>query len=145
MSTWFESSEDQFCFRFLCPLSQPTTPQHFSLWYGMIVWWLCWHKPILMKNISQKPYPQFLTVHDFGKPRWGVAYVLCVANCSATSDLGGPLAWGRHVWMNTDRGERYCPIMFGAYWVVSMWRVICLQYLAIARSEQSVLPIDHVI
>ena len=34
----------------------------------MVVWWLCWYRPILMKSISQKPYPQFLTVHYFRKP-----------------------------------------------------------------------------
>ena len=48
-------------------------------------------------------------------------------------------------WLNTDRGYRRCTIMFGAYSVMSMWHVISLQHLAGASSEQSVLPIDHVI
>ena len=67
MSTWLRSSKYQFCFRFFCHLNQPMTPKNFSLWHRMII-------PI---NIRWKPFPQFLTMHDFGKPRWGVAYVLC--------------------------------------------------------------------
>ena len=65
----------------------------------MIVWWLCWLRTILMKNFRHKPYPQFLTVHDFVKPWWGVAYVLCVANCWATSYLGNPGACVLHVFI----------------------------------------------
>ena len=140
MSIWLRSSKYQFCFRFLCHLSQPITPQNFNLWYQMIVSWLCWHTPILMKNIRQKPYPQFLTVHDFGKTRWGVAYVLCVANCWS----GG--MWSPCVhWLNTDRCDRRCPIMLCADSVISMSHMICMQHLATARSEKSVLPIDHII
>ena len=47
-------------------LSQPMILQKISLWYLMIVCQLCWHRPLLMKNIRQKSYPQFFTVHDFG-------------------------------------------------------------------------------
>ena len=66
----------------------------------MVVWWLCWYRPVLMRNIRQIPYPQCPTVrHDFRKPRWGVACVLCVANSRATSYLG----------------DRRCPNMFGAH------------------------------
>ena len=79
---------------------EPTiTPQNFSLCYGMIVWWLCWYRPLLMNNIRQQPCPQCPTVHDFRKSRRGVAYVLCVANSRATSYLG----------------DRRCPSMFGVY------------------------------
>ena len=46
----------------------------------MVVWWLCWHRTILMKNIWQKQYSQFPPVHDLRKPWWGVAYVQCVIN-----------------------------------------------------------------
>ena len=49
----------------------------------MVVWWLCWHRTILMRNTKQKQYSQFPPVLDFGKPWWGVAYVSCMTNLSA--------------------------------------------------------------
>ena len=45
----------------------------------------------IMKNIRWKPYPQFLTVHDFGKPWLGMTNVLCVANCWTTPYLCDPV------------------------------------------------------
>ena len=40
-------------FLIFCNLGQPTL-QNFTLWYGMVVLWLCWHRRILIKNITQK-------------------------------------------------------------------------------------------
>ena len=48
-------------------------------------------------------------------------------------------------WLNTDRGDRRCPIMLGAHSVISMWHVVCLQHPARTHNGQSVLPIDYVI
>ena len=64
-------------------LDRPTTLQNFTVWYEMVVWWICWHRTILMNNVRQKQYSQFPPVHDFGKPRWGVAYVPWVTNLRA--------------------------------------------------------------
>ena len=50
----------------------------------MVVWWLCWHRTILIRNITQKQYSQFPPVHDFRKPWWGVAYVPCMTNLLAS-------------------------------------------------------------
>ena len=95
-----------------CHLGQSVTLQNFTLWYGMVVWWLCWHRTILIRNITQKQYSQFPPVHDFGKPWWGVAYVPCMTNlpalyawvirCHVTCMLSLP---------NTGRVDVHCPIM----------------------------------
>ena len=79
----------------------------------MVVWWLCWHRTILMKYFRQKQYPQFPPVHDFGKPWWGVAYVPCVTNLPALYawvirwHVTGMLSLAEH-W----HGRRALPIMF---------------------------------
>ena len=116
----------------------------------MVIWWLCWHRTILIRNITQKTYSPFPPVHDFGKPWWGVAYVPCMTNLRAlcarvirwhvTCMLSLAEHWqGRRALSNHD-----C-----AHSVISMWHVVCLQHLARACSEQSrlttVLPINHVI
>ena len=77
-----------------------------------MVWWLCWHRTILMKNIRQKQYSQFPPVHDFGKTWWGVAYVPFVNNLRAC--LGDLVACDRQCcyWMNTGMVNGRCPIMF---------------------------------
>ena len=116
----------------------------------MVIWWLCWHRTILIRNITQKPYSQFPPVHDFGKPWWGVAYVPCMTNLRALC------AW-------VIRWHVTCMLFLAEHWqgrralsnnvcahsVISMWHVVCLQHLARACSEQSrsttVLPINHVI
>ena len=69
---------------------------NFSLWYGMVVWWLCWHRTILMRNIKQKQYSQFPPLYDFGKPWWGVACTMYDQAPSAPC-LGDPVACDRHV------------------------------------------------
>ena len=48
-------------------------------------------------------------------------------------------------WLNTERGERRSPNMFGAHSAISIWHVICLQHLATALIEQAVLLIDQAI
>ena len=116
----------------------------------MVVWWLCWHRTILMENMRQKQYSQFPSVHDFGKPRWGVAYVPCVTNLWAIYawvirwHVTGMLSLAEH-W----HGRRVLSNHVCAHSVISMWHMICLQHLARACSEQSrstsVLPINHVI
>ena len=65
----------------------------------MVFRWLCWHKPIFMKNIWQKQYSQFPYVHDLGKPWWGVAYSVYIMCDQSLSDLcqGDPVARHRHV------------------------------------------------
>ena len=116
----------------------------------MVVWWLCWHRTILIRNITQKQYSQFPPVHDFGKPWWGVACVPCMSNLRAL-----------YAWVN--RWHVTCMLPLAEHWqgrralsnhvcahsVISMWHVVCLQHLASACSEQSrsttVLPINHVI
>ena len=116
----------------------------------MVVWWLCWHRTILIRNITQKQYSQFPSVHDFGKPWWGVAYVPCMTNLRAL------YAW-------VTRWHVTCMLSLAEHWqgrralsnhvcahpVILMWQVVCLQHLARACSEQSrsttVLPINHVI
>ena len=80
----------------------------------MVFCWLCWHRTILMKNIRQKQYSQFPPVHDFWKPRWGVAYVPCVTNLRAIYDwvirwhVTGMLSLA----VNTGPVGGRCPIMF---------------------------------
>ena len=116
----------------------------------MVVWWLCWHKTILMKNIRQKQYSQFPPVHDFGKPRWGVAYVPCVTNLRAIYawvirwHVTGMLSLAEHWHDRRALSNHVC-----AHSVIAMGHVIFLQHLARACSEQSrstaVLPINHVI
>ena len=116
----------------------------------MVVWWLCWHRTILIKYITQKQYSQFPPMHDFGKPWWGVAYVPCMTNLRAV-----------YVWV--IRWHVTCMLSLAEHWQgrralsnhvcahsgISMWHVVCLQHLARACSEQSrsttVLPINHVI
>ena len=116
----------------------------------MVVWWLCWHRTILMKNIKQKQYSKFPPVHDFGKQRWGVAYVPCVTNLPAIYAwvirwrMTGMLSLVEH-W----HGRRTLSNHVCAPSVISMWQVIFLQHLATACSEQSrstaVLLINYVI
>ena len=116
----------------------------------MVIWWLCWHRTLLIRNITQKQYSQFPPVHDFGKPWWGVAYVVCMTNLRALC-----------AWVN--RWHVTCMLSLAEHWqglralsnnvcaqsVIPMWHVVCLQHLARACSEQSrsttVLPINHVI
>ena len=115
----------------------------------MVVWWLCWHRTILMNNIRQKQYSQFQPVNDFGKPRWGVAYVPCVTNLRAIYawvirwHVTGMLSLAEH-W----HSRRALSNHVFAHSVIVMWHVIFLQHLARACSEQSrstaVLPINHV-
>ena len=116
----------------------------------MVVWWLCLHKTILIRNIRQKLYSQFPPVHDFRKPWWGVAYVPCITNLRAL------YAWA--IWWHVAcmlslaehwQGRRALSNHVCAHSVISMWHVDSLQHLARACSEQfrstSVLPINHVI
>ena len=116
----------------------------------MVVWWLCWHRTILMRNIRHKQYSQFPTVHDFGKPWWGVAYVPCMTNPRALYDW--VILW--HVTCMLTLAEhwqsrRALSNHVYAHSVISMWHLVCLQHLARACSEQSrstsVLPTNHVI
>ena len=108
----FISIKFHFCFR-MCHLCQPTTLQNFTLWYGMVVSWLCWHRTILMKNIRHKQYSQFPSVRDFGKRWWGVAYVPCGTNLRA--HCVWVIRW--HVTdmlslAETGTVDGHCPIMF---------------------------------
>ena len=112
----------------------------------MQVWWLCWHRTILMKNIRQKQYSQFPSMQVFGKcdEAWPMYHVWPISQRFMLGRSGGMWptcchwhgrwALSNHVW---------------AHSVVSMGHVICLQHLARACSEQSrstsVLPINHVI
>ena len=112
----------------------------------MVVWWLCWHRTILIRNITQKQYSQFTPVHDFWKPWWGVAYVPCMTNLRAL------YAWHMTCMLSLAghwQGRRALSNHVCAHSVISMWHVVCLQHLARASSEQSrsttVLPINHVI
>ena len=101
----------------------------------MVVWWLC---------------QQFPPVHDFGKPRWGAAYVPCVTNLREIYawvvrwHVTGMLSLAEH-W----QGRRALSNHVCAHSVISMWHVLFLQHLARACSEQSrstaVLPNNHVI
>ena len=130
-------------------LDRPTTLQNFTVWYEMVVWWICWHRTILMNNSRQKQYSQFPPVHDFGKPRWGVAYVPWVTNLRAIYawvirwHVTGMLSLAEH-W----HSRRALSNHVFAHSVIVMWHVIFLQHLARACSEQSrstaVLPINHV-
>ena len=72
----FRSIKYHLCFDFFHP-GQPTTLQNFTPWCRMVIWWLRWHRTILMKNIRQKQYSR---MHAFGKPWWGVASEPCVTN-----------------------------------------------------------------
>ena len=101
-------------------------------------------------SILEKQYSQFPPVHDFWKPRWGVAYVPSVTNLRAIYawvirwHVTGMLSLAEH-W----HGRRALSNHVCAHSVISMWHVIFLQHLARACSEQfrstSVLPINHVI
>ena len=116
----------------------------------MVVWWLCWHRTILMKNVRQKQYSQFPPVHDFCKPRWGVAYVACVTNLQVIYawairwHVTGMLSLAEQWHSRQALSNHVC-----AHSVISIWHMIFLQHLARACSEQSrstsVLPINHVI
>ena len=116
----------------------------------MVIWWLCWHRTILIRNITQKPYSQFPPVHDFGKPWWGVAYVPCMTNLRAL--CAWVIRWHVTCMLSLAehwQGRRALSNHVCAHSVISMWHVVCLQHLARACSEQSrsttVLPINHVI
>ena len=113
-------------------------------------WWLCWHRTTLIRNITQKQYSQFLPVHDFGKPWWGVAYVPCMTNLRAL--CAWVIRWHVTCMLSLAehwQGRRALSNHVCAHSVISMWHVVCLQHLARASSEQSrsttVLPINHVI
>ena len=100
-----------------------------------------------MRNIRQKQCSQFPPVHDFGIPRWGVAYVPCITNLRALYawviqwHVAGMLSLAEHWQGRRAMSNHVCAI--------SMWHVVCLQHLARACSEQSrstsVLPINHVV
>ena len=116
----------------------------------MVVWWLCWHRTILIRNITQKHYSQFPPVHDFRKPWWGVAYVPCMTNLRAL--YAWVIQWHVTCMLSLAgywQGRRALSNHVYAHSVISMWHVVCLQHLARASSEQSrsttVLPINHVI
>ena len=116
----------------------------------MVIWWLCWHRTILIRNITQKQYSQFPPVHDFGKPWWGVAYVPCMTNLRAL--YAWVIRWHVTCMLSLAehwQGRRALSDHVCAHSVISMWHVVCLQHLARACSEQSrsttVLPINHVI
>ena len=107
-------------------------------------------RTILMKNNRQKQYSQFPPVHDFGKWRWGVAYVPCVTNLRVIYawviwwQVTGMLSLAEH-W----HGRRALSNHVCAHSVIAMWHMIFLQHLVRACSEQSrstaVLPINRVI
>ena len=105
----------------------------------MVVWWLCWHRTILIRNIRQKQYSQFPPVPDFRKPWWGVAYVTCMTNLQALYawvirwHVTGMLSLAEH-W----QGRRVLSNHVCTHSVISMWHVVCLQHLARACSEQSI-------
>ena len=116
----------------------------------MLIWWLCWHRTILIRNITQKPYSQFPPVHDFGKPWWGVAYVPCMTNLWAL--CAWVIRWHVTCMLSLAehwQGRRALSNHVCAHSVISMWHVVCLQHLVRACSVQSrsttVLPINHVI
>ena len=116
----------------------------------MVVWWLCWHRTILIRNITQKQYSQFPPVHDFRKPWWGVAYVPCMTNLRAL--YAWVIRWHVTCMLSLAgqwQGRRALSNHVCAHSVISMWHVVCLQHLARASSEQSrsttVLPINQVI
>ena len=116
----------------------------------MVIWWLCWQRTILIRNITQKQYSQFPPVHDFGKPWWGVAYVPCMTNLRAL--CAWVIRWHVTCMLSLAehwQGRRALSNHVCAHSIISMWHVICLQHLARACSEQSrsttVLPINHVI
>ena len=97
----------------------------------MVVWWLCWHRTILKRNITQKQYSQFPPEHDFRKPWWGVAYVPCMTNLRALYawvirwHVTRMLALAGH-W----QGRRALSNHVSAHSVISMWHMVCLQHLA---------------
>ena len=119
----------------------------------MVVWWLCWHRTILIRNITQKTIFTVSTCawfRDFGKPWWGVAYVLCMTNIRAL--YAWVIRWHVTCMLSLAehwQGRRALSNHVCAHPVISMWHVVCLQHLARAGSEQSrsttVLPINHVI
>ena len=116
----------------------------------MVIWWLCWHRTILIRNITQKTYSQFPPVHDVGKPWWGVAYVPCMTNLRAL--CAWVIRWHVTCMLSLAehwQGRRALSNHVCAHSVISMWHVVCLQHLARACSEQfrstTVLPINHMI
>ena len=97
----------------------------------MVVWWLCWHRTILIRNITQKQYSQFPPVHDFRKPRWGVACVPCMTNLRAL--YAWVIRWHVTCMLSLARhwqGRRALSNHVCAHSVISMWHVVCLQHLA---------------
>ena len=116
----------------------------------MVIWWLCWHRTILIRNITQKTYSQFPPVHDFGKPWWGMAYVPRMTNLRAL--CAWVIRWHVTCMLSLAehwQGRRALSNHVCAHSVISMWHLVCLQHLARACSEQSrsttVLPINHMI
>ena len=116
----------------------------------MVIWWLCWHRTILIRNITQKQYSQLPPLHDFGKPWWGVAYVPCMTYLRAF--CAWVIRWHVTCMLSLAehwQGRRALSNHVCAHSVISMWHVVCLQHPARACSEQSrsttVLPINHVI
>ena len=103
----------------------------------MVVWWLCWHRTILIRNITQKQYSQFPPVHDFRKPWWGVAYVPCMTNLRAL--YAWVIRWHVTCMLSLAehwQGRRALSNHVCAHSVISMWNVVCLQHLAVSNLGQ---------
>ena len=85
---------------------------------------------------------QFLPVHDFRKPWWGVAYVPCMTNLQALYvwvirwHVTGMLSLAQHWQGRQALSNHVC-----AQSVISMWHVVCLQHLARACSTSVYLSI----
>ena len=69
-------------------------------------------RPILINDIWQKSYPQFLTVHYFGNldEAWHICYLW-------------PIADRLRSWIIRWHVVGMCPVIFGARSVISMWHV----------------------
>ena len=76
----------------------------------MVVWWLLWHRTILMKNIRWKQYSEFPPVHDIENPWWGMYHVWPISKCFMLGWSGGIWLACCH-WLNTGMVDRRCPIM----------------------------------
>ena len=101
-------------FSIFCHPGQLTTLQKFTLWYKTVIYWLHWHRTILMKNIRQKQYSQFPPMcmisgnHD---EAWPMYHVWPISERFTLGWSGGTWLACCH-WLNTGKVDGCCPIMF---------------------------------
>ena len=104
----FRSRKCNFCFQFFCHLGQPKTLHKFILWYGRVVWWLCWHRTILMIKQNNIGSFHLCMISGNRNEAWPIYHVWPISE----------LKWSGATWPacchwpNPGRVDGRCPVMF---------------------------------